>query len=235
MSNKPKIGHRPGRCEPLAPAKCLHRHACLPASLPPPTLNFTRLPLAYPSCAPGPRRAPPPRWFRSCARTLRSCRVGSRRPPRVAHHRGLHRLALRRLRRGHHRDLGHARTVHGQGTVSVRSTHDRERPSNRTIRSTPGVQAGRRTMHFWCILLQAGKRTDTGSFRFSSVLQRPLLAPSRSCATVEPAALGSSVRSPIRAGLTRRRVIPYQWSRCTTSSNGRRLSRASGRSGPSAG
>jgi hypothetical protein len=28
------------------------------------------------------------------------------------------------------------------------STHDRERPSNRTIRSTPGVQAGRRTMHF---------------------------------------------------------------------------------------
>jgi hypothetical protein len=148
MSNKPKIGHRPGRCEPLAPAKCLHRHACLPASLPPPTLNFTRLPLAYPSCAPGPRRAPPPRWFRSCARTLRSCRVGSRRPPRVAHHRGLHRLALRRLRRGHNRDLGHARTVHGQGTVSVRSTHDRERPSNRTIRSTPGVQAGRRTMHF---------------------------------------------------------------------------------------
>jgi hypothetical protein len=88
---------------------------------------------------------------------------------------------------------------------------------------------------FWCILLQAGKRTDTGSFRFSSVLQRPLLAPSRSRATVEPAALGSSVRSPIRAGLTRRRVIPYQWSRCTTSSNGRRLRRASGRSGPSAG
>jgi ABC-type multidrug transport system ATPase subunit len=39
----------------------------------------------------------------------------------------------------------------------------------------------------------------------------------------------------IRAGLTRRRVIPYQRSRCTTSSNGRRLSRLSGRSGPSAG